>query len=368
MHPNSEKASKSEPQLPSDLSGLDQAAEAGFPSIPQQRRTLNSHYVTRQQPDDALGLPDEDVGKRMDGELKDPSPPPCVFGPGLALFAPGCCLYPVKDCTSGQHLIYVVPDSVLEPTVAPHAPPSSLSNVSCSLQKLTSDPDIYTVPLDGCGVNRHVFGETVVHLLEVHGIQSSENAPVRLMVECSSSPGSPGEVKLHVMNPPPPPAPPLPPVQSPPSTVTVQLSIATDESFSSFHPEAHLPLSLIRGSSVYLQLNLQDPPAPDLQLLVHSCLAFTHTPYSSWMLVYDGCPGRGDSQRLPSSRSDPSHTQRILIPAFQSLPSESPSSMDEGGASRLQDPEIYFMCLTEVCYAADVDCTVSCIHSPGSAV
>ncbi|XP_010768640.1 zona pellucida sperm-binding protein 1-like [Notothenia coriiceps] len=133
------------------------------------------------------------------------------------------------------------------------------------------------------------------------------------------------------------------------------------ESFSSFHPEAHLPLSVIGGGSVYLQLSLQDPPAPHLLLLVHSCLAFTHTPHSSWRLVYDGC--RGDSQLLPSSRSTPPPTQRILIPALQSPPSESPPLLTEGGSSHLQDPEIYFMCLTEVCYAADVDCTISCIHS-----
>ncbi|XP_033944558.2 histone-lysine N-methyltransferase 2D-like [Pseudochaenichthys georgianus] len=202
MHPagnmNFEKASNSEPQLPSDLSGLDRAAEAGFPSMPQQLRSLNAHYVTHQQQVDAFGLPDEEVGKRMDGEM--------------------------KDCASGQRLSLVVPDSVLD--------------------------------------------------------HSSEISPVRLRARCRSPPG---DERLHEMNPPPPVLPPV-------STVTVQLRIATDESFSSFHPEAHLPLSVIGGGSVYLQLSLQDPPAPPhlLLLLVHSCLAFTHTPYSSWRLVYDG--------------------------------------------------------------------------------
>ncbi|XP_034066121.1 proline-rich protein 36-like [Gymnodraco acuticeps] len=273
MHPagnmNFEKASNSEPQLPSDLSGLDHAAEAGFPSMPQQLRSLNSHYVTHQQQVDAFELPDEEVGKRMDAEM--------------------------KDCTSGQHLIFVVD-------------------------------------------------------------HRSEISPVRLGVQCSSSPGSPGEESLHVMNRP-------PPVLFPVSTVTVQLRIATDESFSSFHPEAHLPLSVIGGGSVYLQLSLQDPPAPHLLLLVHSCLAFTHTPYSSWRLVYDGC---GDSQLL--SHANPPPTQRILIPALPSPPSESTPPLTEGGSSHLQDPEIYFMCLTEVCYAAHVDCTISCTNSPDSDV
>ncbi len=45
---------------------------------------------------------------------------------------------------------------VAEPTVAPAAHPSEVRNVSCTLQWLTSDPDIYVVPLDACGANKHV--------------------------------------------------------------------------------------------------------------------------------------------------------------------------------------------------------------------
>lgn len=57
----------------------------------------------------------------------------------------------------GQHFVFAVPDSVVEPTVA-----SDISNVSCTLQRLTSDPDIYIVPLDGCGVNKQVRHTSVV--------------------------------------------------------------------------------------------------------------------------------------------------------------------------------------------------------------
>ncbi|GAA6215539.1 uncharacterized protein LOC121198293 [Lates japonicus] len=264
-----------------------------------------------------------------------------------------------------------MPDSVVEPTVAPPAHPSEDCNISCTLQKLTSDPDIYIVPLDGCGVNKHVFGQTVVHLLEVQGIHSPqqdhssvrESSPVRLMVECSSSPGSPGEVRFHVMDQPPP-----PPIQSTPATVTVQLRIAKDESFTSYHPDAPLPLSLIRGRPLYLEVSLLDPPEPNLVLLVHSCLAYTQAPYNSWMPVYDGCPSLSDSQLLPTARSAPHHIRRILISSFLSLPSESPSYMAKGEYSLLEDPEIYLLCLTEVCSAADGDCTVGCINSPNSDV
>jgi len=63
------------------------------------------------------------------------------------------------DCTMGQHLIFAVPDSVVQPTVAPPAHPSEGSNVSCALQKLTSD--LYAVPLDGCGVNTQVRNASI---------------------------------------------------------------------------------------------------------------------------------------------------------------------------------------------------------------
>ncbi|XP_023272112.1 uncharacterized protein LOC111662472 isoform X3 [Seriola lalandi dorsalis] len=359
LHPadatGSEKeSSKSESQLPSDSDGgrmdlLVHAPEAGHPSIPWPQHSpfpsLYSHYMNQQHPRHPGGGEAEERPDRLKADTHTPSASPCS--------------YPVKDCTVGQHFVFAMPDSVVEPTVAPLAHPSESSNVSCALQRLTSDPDVYIVPLDGCGVNKHVFGETVVHLLEVQGFHSlqqhhdsaQEFSPVRLMVECSSSPGAPGEARLHVMDQPP------PPIHSTPATITVQLRIATDESFTSYHPEAHLPLSLMRGRPLYLEARLLDPPpGPDLVLLVHSCLAYTHAPYTGWMSIYNRFSSYGDSQLL----SSPHTIWRIIISGFLSLPSDSSSYME--------DPEIYFLCLTEVCSAAGGDCTVGWSNSPNGDV
>lgn len=71
-----------------------------------------------------------------------------------------------------------------------------------------------------------------------------------------------------------------------------------DESFNSFHPDAHLPLSLIRGQPVYVEVSLLDPPEPGLVLLVHSCLAYAQATYISWMLVYDGCVKRNGADMI----------------------------------------------------------------------
>lgn len=66
------------------------------------------------------------------------------------------CVCASTDCTVGQHLIFAVPDSLVKATVNPLTHPTEVSNVSCTLQRLTSDPEVYIVPLDGCGINEHV--------------------------------------------------------------------------------------------------------------------------------------------------------------------------------------------------------------------
>lgn len=60
------------------------------------------------------------------------------------------------DCSTAQHLIFLVPDYVVEATATPPAHPTEASNVLCTLHKLTSDPNICIVPLEGCAINKYV--------------------------------------------------------------------------------------------------------------------------------------------------------------------------------------------------------------------
>lgn len=69
----------------------------------------------------------------------------------------------------------------------------------------------------------------------------------------------------------------------------IEVVFPSDQTFTSFYPEARLPLSLIQGKPVYVEVSLLDPPEPGLVLLVHSCSAFSQTAYPSWMVIYDGC-------------------------------------------------------------------------------
>uniref|UniRef100_A0A3P9B9I4 Uncharacterized LOC101474050 n=2 Tax=Maylandia zebra TaxID=106582 RepID=A0A3P9B9I4_9CICH len=372
LHPtgsiNSEnKSAKS--QLPSDF---DYGMMAGYFNIPPPLHnpfhSLYSHYITQQHHNEQSEKPDEDAKENLD-KVRDyleahtytPSASPCGLGSVSDTDCSnslGCCSNTVKGCTVGQYCVFAVPDSVVQPTVAPPAHSPEDINASCTLQRLTPDLDIYIVPLDGCGVNKHMLGETVVHLLEVRGLHpyqngnsAHESSPLRFMVGCSSSADSPGEVKFHVMDE----QPPLPLSQPTPAAVTVQLRIAEDESFTSYHPEAHLPLSLLQGRTVYVEVSLKDPSESTLVLLVHSCLAYTDAPYPSGILVYDGCSSLGVLQMLPTSDLQ---VRKIAIYSFLSLPPH----MTKGGSLR-EDPEIHFLCLTELC---SDDCTLRCLEGPNT--
>ncbi|XP_072225370.1 zona pellucida sperm-binding protein 1-like isoform X2 [Leuresthes tenuis] len=211
-----------------------------------------------------------------------------------------------------------------------------------------------------------MFGQTMVHLLEVQGMQphkdgssAHKNSPVRFMVGCSSSPDTPGEVRFHMMD-----QQSQPSIQLKPAAISVLFRIATDGSFANYYSEAHLPLSLLQGKLVYVELSLLAPLAPNLVLVVHSCLAYTLAPYVSWILLYDSCSSQGFSQLLPSP--DTHHIRRIKITSFPSLPLESSTHTAHRGYSLLQDPEIYFLCLTETCSAADGSCSIGCIKGPNS--
>ncbi|KAM4531502.1 uncharacterized protein PAE49_023684 isoform 2-T2 [Odontesthes bonariensis] len=180
------------------------SSEAQYPSAPLSLlnpfQSLYSYYMTQQHPywqhSPYFGQYSGNwVKEKVDNKLRDnlkAKPyiaPPCGLGPVSDIDGrnpSGCCSYLMKDGTVGQYFVFAVPDSVAEPTVVRPALSSEDSNVSCMLQRLASDLDIYFVPLDGCGVNKRMFGQTMVHLLEVQGMQpqndgssAHKNSPVR---------------------------------------------------------------------------------------------------------------------------------------------------------------------------------------------
>ncbi|XP_054891441.1 uncharacterized protein LOC129363380 [Poeciliopsis prolifica] len=214
------------------------------------------------------------------------------------------------------------------------SPSSEDRKAPCMLQKLSADPDVYVAPLDGC---KHMPGQRMVR----HGLLTDRGFfPVRLTVGCGA-PSDPGEAR--------------PSAEPPPAVV---LRIATDESFSSFHPDAQLSLSLLQGESVHVELSLLQPADPTLLLLLHSCLAYTLTPRVYWVPFYERCSSQSASQLLPSP--DPRHIWRIKVSSFPSLPPAGYTYRAPEGPAAPEDPEVYFLCHTELCSTVYGDCGVSC--------
>lgn len=325
----------------------------------------NPHYMSQLQLHDPVERPeakaDDEMQDHINSNVHTPFAAPCgsgIVSDFLCTFSPGCPTFAVKDCTLGEYFVFSLPGFVVAPKVAISAHLSE----PCAVQRLTSNPLLYFVPLNGCGVTKQMVESFVVYQLELQAVllhkAHDSGYSLRMMVECSVAPGLLGAMTLHILNPP-------PAVQyTEAAPVPVQLRIATDESFSRFYPEAHLPLSSIQGRPLYLELSPLRPPAPSVVLLVHYCLAYTLTPHVTWMLIYDSCPSWSDSHLLPSPFSNDRYIVRVIVSSSLSLLSLNPSHMAEGGPKHVEDPEVYFFCFTEVCSAADGVCAVGCINSP----
>ncbi|CAL8273999.1 unnamed protein product [Lota lota] len=225
-----------------------------------------------------------------------------------------------QDCAMGQHLIFLVPDFVEGPTVLSDGETSDSSNASCTPQRLPWNPQLYGVPLHGCGV-RTQASEDTVYLLELQAILTL--------------PGDPA------------------PLQGIPATeppLVIQTRISTDASFTEFFPELHRPLSSLQGRPLYLEVRVLGMGS---RLLVHYCLAYTQTPHPAWMLLYYGCW----NQTPPDPSQPPPSALRITVPHFLALlPSFQPPS---DGPSNMKDTEVFFLCYSQVCSDA-ADCSLHC--------
>ncbi|KAK6485872.1 zona pellucida sperm-binding protein 4-like, partial [Huso huso] len=269
------------------------------------------------------------------------------------------CYYPLDACTADGHFVF----SVYRTSTKPEIDPGSLviaGNRSCAPVICTPDFAIFKFPVTGCGTHVFTVAETTIYLAEVQGLvrgnqqvygQITRDGPFRLYVECRYSKGSLASTGYLVVNPPPPSA------ALAFGSLGVRLRIATDTSYTSFYPQSHLPLSFLLGSKVYLEVQLVNPPNPNVVLLVHYCIAYPQSSQAAWVILYEGCPNILDYSsaaglhvkynNMPVSK----HTRRFEIQSFQFLDYKTKQHLDE---------EIYFMCSTEVCSPERRVCNEGC--------
>ncbi|CAL8311370.1 unnamed protein product [Arctogadus glacialis] len=245
-----------------------------------------------------------------------------------------------QDCAVGQHLVFRVPHCVKGPEVFSDGESSVSSKASCTPQRLPWNPQLYAVPLQGCGVRTQIEGEDTVYQLELQAIISLtgdqaplQGIPVRLTVECRSSADGSDSVTLEVVNPTL-----VRPVRTTEPPLVIQTKIATDASFTEFLPELHRPLSSLQGRPLHLEVRALGTGS---RLLVHYCLAYIQTPHPAWMLLYHGC-----WRQTPLGLSQPTLSAlRITVPHFlASPPSSQPPSH---GPSDTKDTEVFFLCYSQ---------------------
>ncbi|NXR83254.1 ZP1 protein, partial [Pycnonotus jocosus] len=158
----------------------------------------------------------------------------------------------------------------------------------------------------------------------------------------------------------------VPPTAAPlamPGPLGLQLRIATDESYSSYHPVGDFPLVRVLRDPIYVEVRLLQKTDPNLVLVLHHCWASpgSHTTSQpQWPILVEGCPFQGDNYKtrlIPMGPASPelpfpSHYQRFVISTFAFV---------EPPGTAVMEGEVYISCSASVCHLAQPEpCRPSC--------
>ncbi|KAK0136483.1 Zona pellucida sperm-binding protein 4 [Merluccius polli] len=274
------------------------------------------------------------------------------------------CYYPLDECTVDKHFVFAIrPDSAsvaIDTTslVIPGHP-------GCVPVIVDPTVAIYKFPLTDCGSHSYEVGDTMIYMVQVHtmvevlnlkyGMISRSDA-VRFMIECrypkSGAVGKPlSSVGFQVK---------IPTLSFPASVVSqglfgVELRLAKDRLYSSYYATDSLPLKVLLGAPVYLELNLVAAKAGGAELVVNYCVAFPQNAENALVLVYEGCANPNDVKvSILSVVGDTTNKKqrRFMVQAFQFMDIQSHQYLDE---------QIYFMCSTSVCI--EEPCDQGCFSS-----
>ncbi|XP_068605879.1 zona pellucida sperm-binding protein 4-like [Brachionichthys hirsutus] len=284
-----------------------------------------------------------------------------------ACYKPGCCydahnftcFYKLNACSLDGHFVFSVKSTDTEPPLDP----SSLAvkdHPWCLPVVTNAEMAIFKIGVMDCGAKMQVRGDTLIYEVEVEELHSksiTQNSPSNLQVQCEYDESALKRVAdlrsfYAVTNP--------PPVVAL-GNIKVQMRLAKDESFTSFHPEDQLPLLLHLREAAYVEISIAQPsPDPTLSLRVRDCFAYPASRHSVWTLLYDGCPNPLDNMRssVPVDKrgETTSHSQvrRFDVKTFAFVDPQTGQPSVE---------KIYFYCWVEIC-SNDVDCAQRCTIIP----
>ncbi|XP_061855563.1 zona pellucida sperm-binding protein 1 [Colius striatus] len=304
---------------------------------------------------------------------------PCVAPPGREPCLQAGCCYDDRDrlapcyygntatvqCLQEGHFVLVVPHKVTQPYNLASVRLAS-AQPGCEPARATDTFLMFRFPVTQCGTTVQVMEEQLIYqnqLISTIDVQGSPHGSVTrdssyiLQARCIYNASDLLLLGMEVA---------VPPTATPlamPGPLGLQLRIATDESYSSYHGAGDFPLVRVLRDPVYVEVRLLHKTDPNLVLVLHQCWASPSSQPGAlpqWPILVDGCPFTGDSYRtqlVPVGAASPqlpfpSHYQRFAISTF--------TFVEPPAAAALQG-EVYISCSASVCHLAQPEpCRPSC--------
>ncbi|NXG37810.1 ZP1 protein, partial [Dromaius novaehollandiae] len=305
---------------------------------------------------------------------------PCIAPQGReACLQVGCCyddMDRIAPCYYGNtatvqclldgHFIIVVPRGLSTQPYNLDSVRLANAEAHCDPVKVTEAFVMFHFPVTQCGTTVQVIEDRLIYenqLISTIDVQSAPHGSITrdsvyiLHARCIYNASDLLPVRVEVA---------VPPTTAPlmePGPLRLQLRIATDESYSTYHEDSDYPLVKVLRDPIYVEVRLLQKTDPNLVLVLHQCWASPSTSATAepqWPILVDGCPFIGDNYRTqlvpvgPASPQlpFPSHYQRFVVSTFTFV--ESPSmAMLEG--------EVYIFCSASVCHLAQPEpCRPSC--------
>ncbi|NWU14050.1 ZP1 protein, partial [Cephalopterus ornatus] len=240
------------------------------------------------------------------------------------------------------------------------------SQAGCEPFRVTESSVMFRFPVTHCGTTVQVIEDRLIYenqLISTIDVQGSSRGFITrdsvyiLQARCIYNASDLLPLGMEVA---------VPPTAAPlavPGPLGLQLRIATDESYSSYHPVGDFPLVRVLRDPIFVEVRLLQKTDPNLVLVLHQCWASPGSSAASqpqWPILVDGCPFQGDNYRTrmvpvgPASLElpFPSHYQRFVISTFTFV--ESPGMA-------VMEGEVYISCSASVCHLAQPEpCRPSC--------
>uniref|UniRef100_A0A8B9NVZ9 Zona pellucida glycoprotein 1 n=1 Tax=Apteryx owenii TaxID=8824 RepID=A0A8B9NVZ9_APTOW len=270
------------------------------------------------------------------------------------------------QCLLDGHFIIVVPRGLSTQPYNLDSVRLANAEAHCDPVKVTEAFVMFRFPVTQCGTTVQVIEDRLIYenqLISTIDVQSGPQGSITrdsvyiLHARCIYNASDLLPVRVEVA---------VPPTAAPlvePGPLRLQLRIATDESYSTYHEDSDYPLVKVLRDPIYVEVRLLQKTDPNLVLVLHQCWASPSTSATAepqWPILVDGCPFVGDNYRtqlVPMGPASPqlpfpSHYQRFVVSTFTFV--ESPSmAMLEG--------EVYIFCSASVCHLAQPEpCRPSC--------